>query len=101
MENGNRPPLRAGAHVRFVDERGRGRPALVTAVWREPGREDDQFAAVNLVIVSPDERRIDPYGRAIERRTCVVHHSRAAVPTGFWSYEEEAVREIFATPLTH
>ena len=68
----------AGEHVVYVDSAGRGHPALVTAVWRDPSARDDPDPAVNLVLVSPDANRTDPYGRQIERRTRVRHQSRGA-----------------------
>lgn len=91
--------LRAGLAVVYVDAAGEW-PALVTAVWREPGRDDDDRAAVNLVVVSPDARRVDPYGRAIERRANVMHQSRAGAPAGCWRYAWEEARS-FAAVLTH
>ncbi len=94
------PGLRAGSPVLYVDERGGTWPALVTAIWREPGHEDDPRAAVNLVLVSPDARRVDPYGRAIERRTAVPHQSRTDAPAGCWRRVEEPA-PTFAAVLTH
>lgn len=67
----------ARGHVVYVDADGREHQALVTAVWRDLRQvEDDPDPSLNLVIVSPDVARTDPYGRQVERRTRVQHQSR-------------------------
>lgn len=89
QENGHRRPAVQAQAVVVYEAGGRAWPALVTGVWREPG-QDERRPAVNLVLVSPDPRRVDPYGRAIERRTRVPHQSRAAGEC--WRYQEEPAR---------
>ena len=74
----------AGATVVCTDADGVERPALVTAVWREPSAADDPRPAVNLVVVCRDPARVDPYGRQTERRTAVPHQSRSWARAGCW-----------------
>ena len=76
---------KVGEFVIFFDQFGMEHNALLTAVWgdktisswKEEGsdvlstRVDNP--CVNLLIVSPDEKRDDSYGRQIERMTSVVH----------------------------
>ncbi|KKN88048.1 hypothetical protein LCGC14_0251200 [marine sediment metagenome] len=72
--------LKLGETVRYVDARGRERPALVTAIHGSV--ENDP--SINLVIVSDDEERHDAYGRQIERETSVVHESDQGADGNFW-----------------
>ena len=56
-----------GTTVTYVDEVSVEHDALVTAVW---GQEFG-VGAINLVYVSSDEKKDDPYGRQIERASSV------------------------------
>ncbi len=69
-----------GELVTFVDQRGRARPALVTAN-HEPHRHD---GSINVVFVSDDETRHDDYGRQTERETSVVHKGNQGAPGFYW-----------------
>lgn len=56
-----------GSVVTYVDEHAQPHPAVLTAVWGETVGE----CAVNLVYVSGDESKNDPYGRQVERASSV------------------------------
>lgn len=55
--------------------------ALVTAVWTQ--------TCINVVIVSNDEGKTDPYGRQIERRTSCTYKSNSTVHGFYWRFEDE------------
>jgi len=77
-----------GAHVIFVDSRGLEHNALVTE-WHGTSSELNE-PAINLVFVSGDVRRVDTYGRQIERDpTSVVHKSHQSAPGNFWRWPDE------------
>jgi len=61
--------LYLGNHVIYVDELRKEHNALVTTIH---GNADDK-PSINLVYVSMDENKIDPYGRQLERQTSCVH----------------------------
>lgn len=63
--------LKIGDGIVFIDEHRVEHPAIVTRVWTSTGG----LPGCNLVFVTDDETKEDPYGRQIERRTSVVHIS--------------------------
>lgn len=68
-----------GSHVIYVDERAVEHDALVTAVH---GAEPH---SLNLIHVSSDETKTDPYGRQLEQRPCsVVHQSAQPAHGRYW-----------------
>ena len=71
--------MQVGQAVTFVDARGQERAALLTAIHGQ-----DETPSVNLVFVSDDPARNDPYGRQIERESSVVHESNQAAHGMFW-----------------
>lgn len=81
-------------HVRetviFHDPVGREHPALVTAVWSP--------TCINVVYVSSDDAKTDPYGRQIERATSLSHKSVNSAHGMYWRFEDEEANPI-ATPL--
>lgn len=76
--------LQEGDVVTYVDPRGVPRPALVTAVWGASPDTEDREVGVNLVFVSGDPERKDPYGRQVERETSVVHEDSQPAHGNFW-----------------
>lgn len=75
--------LEIGSHVNYFDEHSKVHSAVVTQVWpqmmgaaAEPG--------CNLVYVSGDETKSDPYGRQIERATSVVHGGAQPAHGRYW-----------------
>lgn len=62
--------------------------ALVTAVWTP--------TCINVVIVSGDTGKTDPYGRQIERRTSCTHKSKTAVHGNYWRFVDEEPNPVVA-----
>ena len=58
-----------GESVIYVDEHGQPHFALVSANW---GGTSSDLSSINILYVSPDETKRDPYGRQIERISSVV-----------------------------
>ena len=82
--------MKIGDHVLYVDALSRPRHALVTAGWNQPGyTPTTPEPGLNLVLVSHDEAKDDPYGRQIERETSVVHVSNQPAPGAYWCREHE------------
>lgn len=69
----NQPKV--GDHVKYVDECGVVRDALVTASWG---------SSINVVVISKDENQTDSYGRKLERETSQVHKSQQQAPGRYW-----------------
>ena len=94
--------LEVGINVIYTDEHFVDHAALVTAVWGSPDwREHCQLhtgkpavPCVNLVYVSGDKAKDDPYGRQIERNTSVVHASSQPAGGLCWRMPEEARPEM-------
>jgi hypothetical protein len=68
-----------GDVVNYRNPRGLFYPALVTKVHGM-----DENPALNLVYVSGDIEKNDPYGRQIERVTSVVHKSNQSAGAFYW-----------------
>lgn len=73
--------MKIGDAVTYVDEIGEEQHALLTAVHGA-----DDTPSVNLVFVSADEAKRDPYGRQTERRSSVVHESNQSADGNFWRW---------------
>lgn len=69
-----------GQVVVYVDEVGVAHQALVTAYWGG----DRPDGALNLVYVSSDSEKSDPYGRQIERASSVSRESEHTAHGRFW-----------------
>lgn len=94
-----------GDHVIFFDQFGMPHDALLTAVWGDVGVRkytvneqpvvEDFYPSVNVLLISPDERREDSYGRQIERQTSVVHSNDQSAWGNFYCFPEqkEAAKE--------
>lgn len=88
-----------GDHVIFFDQFGMPHDALLTAVWGESSvREytqdgktvkEDYYPSVNVLLISPDERREDSYGRQVERQTSVVHSNDQCAWGNFYCFPEQ------------
>jgi hypothetical protein len=76
-----------GQHVVFTDAHGMGHPALITAVHGSAG--PDWQPSINVVIVTDDTSKTDPYGRQIERHTSVVHKAMQGAHGMFWTFADE------------
>ncbi len=73
-----------GKTVRFVDMHGKTFDALVTAVH---GTVENP--SVNVVYVSDDKAKTDPYGRQVERSTSVVHRANQYANGMYWERRDE------------
>jgi len=80
--------LQVRDHVVFVDAVGKRHEALLTEVWGEAAP-----CSVNLVYVSGDPSKTDPYGRQIERETSVVHKSYQSAHGMYWAFADEVGME--------
>lgn len=73
---------RLGKPVTYVDPRGVEHAAVVTADWGDGAIE---FPSLNVVFVTDDSTKQDPYGNQIERSTSVPHESnRGGAHGNFW-----------------
>jgi hypothetical protein len=68
--------VHVGEKVIYFDEFGKEHTALTTAVWGDRYEVIDDNGgstlwepSINLLFVSPDEKREDSYGRQVERRS--------------------------------
>lgn len=67
-------PVKFGDHVVIVNETYEERDALVTAVH---GQNWDQFTpSINVVYVSSDPSKHDPYGTQLERLSSLSHYNQ-------------------------
>lgn len=83
--------LEVGSSVVFTDKHFVDRVALVTAIWGSPNwRKDvethgtDSLPCINLIFVSGDSAKDDPYGRQMERETSVVHATSSSAGGCCW-----------------
>lgn len=75
-----------GDHVRYVDEHGLPVDALVTAV-HGPFPEEPLaglIPCINVVYVSSDKTKHDPYGTQIERASSVQHQTQTTAHGRYW-----------------
>lgn len=82
--------LRVGSEVVYIDAQRVKHSALVTHVWGQ-GHADggSKHPGCNLVYVSSDAAKTDPYGRQIERATSVVHKSAQPAGAFCWCWHDE------------
>jgi hypothetical protein len=93
--------LKSGQHVVYVDEWRKAHHAVVTCVWpRMCGHHEASNTAIdgcNLVYVTSDVTKKDPYGLQIERATSVVHLSMQPAQGRAWCLPEEWTGEVVLT----
>ena len=75
--------MKIGDVITYVDHVGEAHDAFVTAVW-DLNQEPGYHPSINLVYVSTDEDKKDPYGRQIERDTSVVHKANQSAHGNYW-----------------
>ena len=83
-----------GQPIRFVDPQGAHHDALVTRWWCWNGErytipdaawvQANGEPGCNLVYVTSDKSKEDPYGLQLERATSVTHQTKQAAPGNFW-----------------
>jgi hypothetical protein len=79
-------PIVAGDVVKVVTEDYEERMALVTVVHGE-FREDQLPPCINVVYVSSDPSKRDPYGQQLERMSSLMHQSAMTnmrTPGRYW-----------------
>lgn len=78
MSESDKPSV--GDVVTYVDEHSQPHDALVTIYFGG----DSPNGAMNLVFVSSDPDKSDPYGRQIERRSSISRQSEYTAPGNYW-----------------
>lgn len=81
-----------GDHIKVRDEQGTLHDGLVSQQWGEPGRvikDGAQPPAINVLFVSADTEKTDPYGRQIERLSSCSHKSVTTAPGRYWFFPDE------------
>jgi hypothetical protein len=83
--------LKIGDHVAFVDSIRVRHEALVTNVFDSGigltafmAKYDGKLPAINVLYVTDDAAKTDPYGHQVERATSVGHGSAQAVRAGMY-----------------
>lgn len=74
------------SQIIFVDSHGVAHSALPTKWW---GPMCGPQLGCNLLYVSGDDTKTDPYGRQIERATSVVHKFAQSAPGMYWCWPDE------------
>jgi hypothetical protein len=91
-----------GDRIVYVDEVGEPHNAIVTCWWKDVdhyrGGGKDGEPGCNLVFVSDDDSKRDPYGRQIERRTSVVHREFQPAPGNYWQRASDFVSKASKVP---
>lgn len=75
-----------GDVVKWHDSLAVEHNALVTSVFSD--------TCINVVVISRDESKTDPYGRQIERHTSQVHKSVQPAHGHYWRRSEESPNPI-------
>jgi len=74
--------------VIYFDHSGMPHKAIITAVWGpETYNVPAEAPCLNLVYVSTDESKSDPFGRQIERDTSVPHRAQQQAHGNYWEEE--------------
>ncbi|HWA29085.1 MAG TPA: hypothetical protein VG734_25775 [Lacunisphaera sp.] len=79
--------LKTGDSIVYIDSQRNSHQALVTKVWGCMGGGGQP--GCNLVYVTADETKTDPYGQQIERNTSVCHRSVNPAGANCWCWPEE------------
>jgi hypothetical protein len=70
---------KVGDAVKVTDETGHQHDGLITAYFG-----GERFGAANVMFVSDDPTKTDPYGRQVERLSSTAHKSGTTAPGRFW-----------------
>lgn len=84
--------LDIGDHVKVRDEHGDYHDALVTNHWgagRRTLKEGESLPTINVLYVSNDPAKRDPYGNQIERLSSCVHKTMTDAPGRYWFFPDE------------
>ena len=74
--------MKVGDRVVYVDPERKEHNALVICAFHQT--EEDPHPSLNLVIVDPDPKKEDSYGRQIDRVTSIVHASKQSAGANCW-----------------
>jgi hypothetical protein len=82
--------LLIGQHVKVTDEVGVEHDGLVTANWgNDVIKEGSTPPTINVLYVTNDPAKRDPYGNQIERLSSCSHRSQTTAPGRFWDWPKE------------
>lgn len=80
-------PVEIGDVVRVTDQFAGTHNALVVQAWRYGSLEENPTPSINVVYVSDDEKKMDQYGRQIERDlTSVPYKDQQSAPGRYWEW---------------
>lgn len=82
--------IKYGMFVKVVDEVGGVHDGLVTNAWGGMKVKDGIAGpCINVLFVTDDETKNDPYGRQIERLSSCSHKLSTRAPGRFWYFPDE------------
>jgi hypothetical protein len=82
--------LKNGMYVKVVDERGVLHDGLVTNSWGLQKVKDGAAGpTINVLFVSNDETKTDPYGTQLERLSSCSHKLNTSAPGRYWYFADE------------
>lgn len=82
--------LKNGDPVMVVDEFGQVHHGLVTNSWgKQTVKDGEAGPCVNVLYVSHDETKQDPYGSQIERLSSCSHKLSTSAPGRYWYFPGE------------
>jgi hypothetical protein len=82
--------LSKGMAVKVVNEVGKLFNGLVTNNWGNTEVEDGKAGpTINVLYVSDDDSKTDPYGNQIERLSSCSHKLNTAAPGRYWYFPDE------------
>lgn len=79
--------LQVGQVVTYVDEHSVPHDALITAIHTQSGvieTEADEKSAINLLWITRDVEKRDPYGQQVERASSVQGQSEYTAHGRYW-----------------
>lgn len=83
--------LQKGMTVKVVNEVGKLFDGLVTNNWGNTEVEDGKAGpTINVLYVSDDDSKTDPYGNQIERLSSCSHKLNSHAPGRYWYFPDEA-----------
>lgn len=81
--------FKIGSQIVFIDALRKEHNALITQVWGTADVANNYYPACNVVWVSGDDAKTDPYGRQLERATSIVHISMNSAGAMCWKWPDE------------
>jgi hypothetical protein len=82
--------LKTGMYVKVVDEVGQVHDGLVTNAWGTKTVADGAAGpTINVLFVTDDATKTDPYGNQIERMSSCSHKKNSAAPGRYWYFSDE------------